>query len=481
MKKTSFLKNIFMIMASNGILLISQILVGLVLPKLLNIDGFGNYRIFMLYGTYASLLHFGFVDGILVKFGGQNFQSLDSRTISKLFTSFFILEFCIAIIIDLLALCMFEGKYRWILCAVGIYTFFLNVETAFQFLSQAIMNFGLVARMSKLQALLNTFNICVPLICIFIFKLFSSLTYTTYITLYIAAYAVLLLVYVYIYIVKYKMLNFNLNVNRDIVYEIFKIGFPITIASQIGNIILNLDNQFVSMFFSTNIFAKYSFSYNLISLTIAIVLAISTVLFPYLNRETKSDLIKNYSKSMAFMLLFIYATLFSYFPIKIIITYILPQYVGSLVYLRILLPGVAITTSISTIIFNHYKVTEDMKLYLKNGLISLVISLILYCVAYYLFKDVIVLAFSSLIALFIWFFIEDYFFRKKYNIIRYKDYFYIILCTLSFQLITDINNMIFSIFLYAVIYLALSYFFEKDYFNFISKKLLYRFNKENFR
>lgn len=84
MKKTSFLKNIFMIMASNGILLISQILVGLVLPKLLNIDGFGNYRIFMLYGTYASLLHFGFVDGILVKFGGQNFQSLDSRTISKL-------------------------------------------------------------------------------------------------------------------------------------------------------------------------------------------------------------------------------------------------------------------------------------------------------------------------------------------------------------------------------------------------------------
>lgn len=63
---------------------------------------------------------------------------------------------------------------------------------------------------------------------------------------------------------------------------------------------------------------------------------------------------------MAFILLLIYATLFSYFPIKIIITYILPQYVGSLVYLRILLPGVAITTSISTIIFNYYKVTEDI-------------------------------------------------------------------------------------------------------------------------
>ena len=256
------------------------------------------------------------------------------------------------------------------------------------------------------------------------------------------------------------------------VIDIFKIGFPITIASQIGNITLNLDNQFVSLFFKTTTFARYSFSYNLISLTISIVLAISTVLFPYLNKEKKSDLIQNYSKSMSFMLIFIYLTLLSYYPIRLIIEYVLPQYVYSLTYFRILLPGVAITTSISTIIFNHYKATGDMKLYLQNGFISLILSLILYMVSYYLFKDVIVLAFASLIALFIWFFMEDYSFRKKYKIVRFRDYFYIILCTFTFQFVSDFRNMFLSILSYIVLYLVLTYLLEGKYLKLLCKNFI---------
>lgn len=471
METKRFFRNLLSIVIGNGVLLISQILVGLVLPIVLSIDGFGNYRIFMLYGTYASLLHFGFVDGILVKFGGKSYSDFRKEDVISLFIFFMIMEMIISIIIIVISLSFFDGKYRLIFISVGIYTFFLNMVTAFQYYSQAIMKFKLVASMSSIQAILNTINIAIPSLIIFGFHWIKSLNYNTYIYMYICTYLILLCVYVYSYFHNCSNLKISLSFNKSQIYEIFKIGFPITIASQIGNITLNLDNQFVSLFFPTQEFAKYAFSYNLISLTIAIVLAISTVLFPYLNRESKDSLIKNYSKSMAFMLIFIYSTLYSYYPIEFIVKFILPQYIGSLSFFRILLPGVAITTSISTIIFNHYKVTGDMKIYLTNGIYSLLISLVIYFLCYSIFHSSISLAFASIVALFIWFILEDYSFRAKYNVIRYKDYFYMFFCTITFQLSVKVMSTIVSILFYTLIYIILSYLFEKEYCILLYKKV----------
>ncbi|WP_057750906.1 oligosaccharide flippase family protein [Limosilactobacillus frumenti] len=464
MKITSFLKNLMTIMFSNGILLVSQVFVGILLPRILYVSDFGNYRIFMLYCTYASLLHFGFVDGVLVKYGGVNSSTLKKGELSQLFSFFICLEIIISIIIMTTSLFALNGKYKIIFVAVGIYTVIFNVVTFFQFLSQALMKFGMVARINSALAVLNTFNIGIPLIFLH-FYIIKEFTYCDYLVLYLTSYIIILFIYIYSFTVKERIVWFTLKFNKKSIINIFKIGFPITVASQIANVTLNLDNQFVSLFFSTDNFAKYSFSYNLISLTISIVLAISTVLFPYLNRQNRKTLIHNYTQNMAFMLLFIYLTLISYYPIEWIIKFILPEYYDSLGYFRILLPGVAITTSITTIIFNHYKVTGEMNTYLKNGIISLLLSLVLYFVSYEQFHSIYALAFASLIALFIWFFLEDYSFRKRHNIIRFNEYTYIILVTSFFQLVTFIFNNLASFILYLLGYVFLSYLFERQYLN----------------
>lgn len=462
MKIAGFLKNLITIMFSNGILLVSQIFVGILLPKILYVSDFGNYRIFMLYCSYASLLHFGFVDGILVKYGGVNTNSLNKKNLSQLFSFFIYFEIIISLVIVTTSLCVFSGKYKIIFAAVGVYTVIFNVVTAFQFLSQALMDFGMVARMNSVLAILNTFNIGMPLVLLHCYMI-KKFTYCNYLILYLASYIIILLIYSYHFTVKERLISFSIKFEKSSILNIFKIGLPITIASQIANVTLNLDNQFVSIFFSTDNFAKYSFSYNLISLTISIVLAISTVLFPYLNRQSKKTLVHNYTQNMAFMLLFIYATLFSYYPVEWIIKFILPEYTSSLGYFRILLPGVAITTSITTIIFNHYKVIGEMNAYLKNGIISLLLSLILYFFSYEAFHSIYILAFASLIALFTWFFLEDYSFRKRYNIIRFNEYFYIIFVTLLFQSVTFLFNNLVSFALYFVGYIILSYLFERKY------------------
>ena len=179
--------------------------------------------------------------------------------------------------------------------------------------------------------------------------------------------------------------------------NIIKIGLPVTIAYQVANITLNLDNQFVSLLFSTQKFAQYSFAYNLISIIIPIALAVSTVLFPYLNSKKREEVLSTYSNSISYMLVIVYFMLISFYIIEAIVHGFLPKYVQSLKYFRILLPGVAITACVSSIVFNYYNATRDIGLYLKNGCISLVLSFIVDLVIYEIFRSVTSMAVASLL------------------------------------------------------------------------------------
>ena len=69
--KSTFTKNILRVMTSRGIMLLSEILLGFVVPKILGVSGYGYLKTYSLYTAYTALLHFGFVDGILLYFAGH--------------------------------------------------------------------------------------------------------------------------------------------------------------------------------------------------------------------------------------------------------------------------------------------------------------------------------------------------------------------------------------------------------------------------
>lgn len=462
----TFFRSLIKVFSGNVVLLISQILVGLVLPKILSLDSFGNYRIFMLYGSYAGLLHFGFVDGILFVYGGRSFNDIEKKTLSEYFSFFIVFEFFVSILIVFFSLFFLTGKYKIIFLFVGLYCFVLNVTNFFQFFSQAIMRFGLIARASFIQAILTSSTIIILLIVKYC-RIFNNIEYWFYIVIYIIIYSILLFMYMFIYLGKvkhgYHALHLTSSINFLRILKIFEIGLPITIAYQIANITLNLDNQFVSIFFDATQFAKYSFAYNLVSITISIVLALSTVLFPYLNKQSKEKSIKQYSQNTAYLLFFVYASLMSYYPIEIIIKLFLPKYMESLRYFQILSPGVAITICITVIVSNYYKVMNENLKYLKNGCVSLLITSLLDISIYLVFRSVISMAYVSLIELFIWYLLEDSSFRRKYHIKGYETYAYIILMVVGFEASMLIPNLLISFVFYLLIYVCISVIFMKEH------------------
>lgn len=474
MEENNFLKNIAQVMFGNAALLLSQVLTGLVLPKLMSVESFGNYRIFMLYGTYAGLLHFGFVDGILFKYGGKNIDDIKREEISKYFSVFLVIEAITSMVIIAISVLFFSGsKYGFIFFTIGIYSFVLNVVTFFQYFSQAIMRFGLVSSASLIQAA----TISMIIISILISKLIGfskGVNYRTYVVMYIGVYCVLLVFYTlgYKQSNQYNKISITSKYGTNGINEVFKVGLPITIAYQISNLTLNLDNQFVSMFFSARTFAKYSFAYNLISITVSVVLAVAMVLFPYLNKLGKAAALKQYINNIDYILLFAYASLISYYPVQIIVQWFLPEYQESLVYFRILSPGVAITLCITAIVSNYYKVMDDNIRYLRNGCISLVITLILDTVVYFTFKDVIAMAFVSLVELAIWYTIEDVSFRVKYNIKNFSSYLYIGLMIVAFEVATGLQDILLSLIIYVCLYLVISLLVMRRSVKALSQKLI---------
>lgn len=107
--KNKTLKDFGMVISSNILVLISSILTGLVVPKLLGVTNYGYYKIFTLYLGYTALLHFGFVDGILLMHGGEDYRDLNKVKFRRNTKFFAAIQAVISLIVVIVACIAMKG------------------------------------------------------------------------------------------------------------------------------------------------------------------------------------------------------------------------------------------------------------------------------------------------------------------------------------------------------------------------------------
>lgn len=76
-KVLNFLKNFSYTFSSNLITLVVSTLVTLIVPKLIGVEDYGFWQLYMFYSTYVGFFHFGWNDGIYLRYGGEKYESLD--------------------------------------------------------------------------------------------------------------------------------------------------------------------------------------------------------------------------------------------------------------------------------------------------------------------------------------------------------------------------------------------------------------------
>lgn len=453
-KSNKFSKDLMSVVFSNLIILISSIITGFVVPKVLGVREYGYYKIFTLYLSYSALMHLGFVDGVLLKFAGKEYDELPKEKFRRYTKFFFTFQCVVALIIVLVALFLLNDEYRKIIALLAIDILAINITAYYQYISQSTMRFTELSVRKILLAVLKIILVALMLL----FSLADMKNFTNAFV-YIGGIVLIDVSLAIWYFCSYKDISVGVSTSlkacRSDIITFFKEGIILTVAYQAAMVIFSLDRQFVSLLFDTETYGVYSFAYNIISMVTTVVSAVSFVLFPRLKQLKKETIMNSFSKAMASISIIAVAAMIGYQPLCLIIKMILPDYISALDYLRIIFPGLALSCCINIIMFTYYKAMDAHFVYFKICCLILLLAAGLNYIAYKIGGTPLHISIASIVSLLIWYLVSEYYFVKYYHIKWKQNLFYIIVFMFIFYLITSIvSNNLLSWILYVLCFLV---------------------------
>ncbi|CAI2693754.1 hypothetical protein AKUH4B412M_13340 [Apilactobacillus kunkeei] len=455
------MKNIINLMISNLISLMISVLSSFITPVILGHDGYGYYKIFSLYTTYVPLLHIGFIDGILIRNAGKTIEDISFKKFRTYTLFLLIFELFLGIVMIIFA-CLINIPQinREIIIAIAIYSFLLNALTYFQFFSKCIMRFSELASIARLQSFINLFFL---LLALYLYKFTAFNVNVIYYMFYMNFAVFILLCY---YLVRYKKIILGerktLTSQFKNIRVFFRVGFAIMISYQITMVMVNADNQFISMFFKVSEYGKYAFAYSLAALLLTVFNAVSSVMLPYMKKLGKSAVVENHDSNMAVMNAIVFFVIASYYPIAWIVNNFIASYSESVQYLSVVFPGVGITCIVQSYIFNDYIMAKKIKDFCYISLANLVFDFAVYYVGFRLSHSTLKIALLSIPLLMIWYLTLEWFMNAESGVKFIKNFYYLMIMAFAFIVISHISNIWISLIAYVIMYVAvtLAFYFK---------------------
>ena len=209
-------------------------------------------------------------------------------------------------------------------------------------------------------------------------------------------------------------------------------------------------------------YAIYAFAYNMLSIITLSVSSFSSIIYPIIKKNEGISLEKKYIYFRTVLLVVSSICLIAYFAIELIVNNYLPKYSASIKILRVIFPGIILTSSISIISLSFYKVLNKQYKYFINSIVAFVLSFLLNFLFLIIFKSMIAISIASIISLNLWYIITEIYLAKKIKNNWLKSYIYTFIVTIIFYLLTNISMSLFFIAIaYALIIIILSYLFYK--------------------
>ena len=455
--KKRFAKNIGVVLFSNIISVLAGILVGFLIPKIMGVSEHGYYRTFTLYSSYIGLLHFGFIDGIYLKFAGKKYEDLDKEKF-KAYTKFLLLmEFCVTVFILGISMFFLKTEYFLIVMFVGLNVLATNITTYYEFISQITMRFSRITIRNVIRCILTITSVVV-LYLLYKFNNFTIYNYM-YVTIVVSIYYVLALWYMY----TYREITFGKSsiraIKGDILY-FFRIGIPLLLANLVASFVFLADQQVVQLLFENDVFSTYAFAYTMIHLITVATNAISTVLYPTLRTMNSETITKNYANINSYLLMFVGFCIIAYYPLCIIVEYFLPKYLPSMETFKIILPGVLISSSITVIKYNCYKTFRKINSYFWKSLFILALSIAANLTVYFIYHNTMSISMVSIAVLIVWYLLVELYFIRTYHVKWISNFLYMILVIAGFYGSLFIPGLLLSGASYLAYYIVLTIVFN---------------------
>ena len=458
-KKGSVVKNIFGVAVSNVISIVGGIIVGLLLPKVLPVEDYGWYKTFTLYTAYIGFVSLGIIDGIVLKYGGKDYEEINRPLFRSFFSWYTLIHFVFCMLTIIGAMLIKDTNYKFILVSLGVYTIISNYSGYFQQISKITQRFREYTTRKIISSILKIFNVG----ALFIWAALGfPPTYKVFLIVFITTELLVTAWYVFTYRDIAFGEKLSLSDTRKDIFQLGITGFPLLFANLCSSLILSLDRQFVSILFDTTTYAKYAFAYNMLSLVTVATSAVSTVLYPTLKRTTPETMKKNYGALVGIISIIVFGAIAAYYPLCLFVEWFLPQYNESLPIFRIVFPGLALSSSITVVMHNYYKAEGKNIIYFKKSILVLGISAAANAIAYYAFHTTVSISIASIITMVFWYVYVEWYFIRSYKYDGKKNLAYIGAMMVAFYVSSAITNYYFGFALYAAMFLGITWLLQKS-------------------
>lgn len=366
----------------------------LIVPRYIDPLNYGLWQLFVFYQGYLGFFHFGWNDGIYLRYGGYDYSHLKKEIFSPQFWSQIFFEFIIGIIILLFfATREPEITRKYIIWQLVVNLVILNSRYMLIYLLQA------TARIKEYAGVLwlDRFSyIFIILLLVFTKKIdYRSLilaeTYSK-----IAAYLLA------IYYCKDLVFNrvFEWSASFREVKKNITVGYKVLFANIASILIMGVCRIGIEKNWGVKVFGEVSLTITFSQLFITFVTNVGMILFPILKKMDTARLVQTFSSLKNGITILIFFILVWYFPGSLLLKKWIPAYTNSIKYMGLLLPVCFYESKMALLNSTYLKaLREEKRLMIINGW-TMVLSVLLSSLFSFALKNLIlsILSITILIA-----------------------------------------------------------------------------------
>jgi O-antigen/teichoic acid export membrane protein len=347
----------FVCLALNGVL-------AFLFPRLLSMEAYGYYRLFLLYGSFAGIVHLGFLDGLLIRWAEDPGARLP-RELGPAFR-FLGLEHAALLLPAVCVVVVFvTGPHSTVLAfAIAVYAWLWNWACLGQFALQAL----------KLFSPLSLFTVAAPLLLLVAVLSLGHMGWLSLESVLVACLLANLIATVWQWVsVRRHVRKYSECKIVELGVQHLRLGWSVLGANLIALLVVSLDRIVLSARFSIRQFALYSFAANALALTYSAILSVARVVFPYLSDGMSPEgLIRAYQTGEAAVLFLWGIGICSYFPLAWMVGRWLPNYVESLPLIRVLMLATGLAAGIHIVHSSYFRISRQQNSFLIGAIIGLV-------------------------------------------------------------------------------------------------------------
>ena len=453
------LKNFSLTILSSLISLVTSALIVFILPKLIGVRDYGFWQWYNLLATYVGVVPLGWIDGMYLKLGGMLYSKLDKSTIHRKFVLFTYYIGLVSFLVILTGFLFVSGEYKIVVIFIGLTIFAFDVRGFISYVLQATNRIAENAAITMMSSVLYLIFVAV----LIFLKVYSVPWFI------VANVLSMLISMVYAVYSLRDIVFFKQGASKapaqNVVNDIFddvRVGMKLLLANFSAMLFMGIVRIGIERAWNIETFGKISLVINFSNLLMVFIMAISMTVFPLLRRLPEESQKSMYSSLRVSLMFVLFAMLFAYIPIQIIIKSWLPNYAEDLYYLPIMLTTVVLQGKFELLSNTFLKVFRMESELLATNVIASFINVVLTFIMAFIVHNLTYLLVSLMIVMLIRSLISEIFLSQRMNINVIRDQLLEVIVFVSYVLLMFRYSLLLGGILYAGILIVFAFFERKS-------------------